>query len=327
MKEFVCVISLVFCLATGASGPVAGALAQTTNSQYEVTFFGGPPPGQDVWNRPYSVAADGEGLIFVFASYDPPVLIFNREGELQRTWGDGLFHDAHSIDIDDEGFLWLTDSDGHMVYKFTRDGRQLLALGKKGMPGDNTSTDAFNGPADVAVAANGDFFVADGHYNSRIVHFSKEGQFIKIIGGTKGPGPGQFDLLHAITIDSEGRLLALDQQVSVQNARVQVFDQNGTFIEQWTNIGGHQPTGVAIAADDTVYVSDADGNSITILKDGKIIDVIGYLQARPHNIALDPETGVLYLADPPTSMLARGNSPNANGRGGFIKTVRKKSIR
>ncbi len=317
MKEYVFVILVFFSL-------IVGAFAQTTNSKYGVTFFGAPPPGHDVWNRPYSVAADGRGSIFVFAAYDPPILIFNRAGELQETWGDGLFDDPHSIDIDHEGFLWLTDSDGHMVYKYTRDGRQLMALGKKGMPGDNRSTDAFNGPADVAVTASGDFFVADGHYNSRIVHFSKDGEFIKIIGGTQGPGPAQFDLLHALAIDSKGRLLVLDQQVAAGNARVQIFDQNGTFIEQWTDIGGKQPTGIAIAADDTVYVADADENSITILKDGITIDVIGHLQARPHNIALDPETDVLYLADPPTSMLARGNSPNSNGRGGFLKTVTKK---
>src|SRR5262245_136105 len=129
---------------------VANAFAQTTNPNYEVTFFGAPPPGQEVWNRPYSVAADGNGSIFVLASYDPQVLIFNRQGELQTSWGQGLFKDAHSIDIDHEGFLWITDSDGHMVYKFTRDGKQLMALGKKGMPGDNGSRDAFNGPADVA---------------------------------------------------------------------------------------------------------------------------------------------------------------------------------
>ena len=58
--------------------------------------------------------------------------------------------------------------------------------------------------------------------------------------------------------------------------------------------------------DDTVYVGDTDGNSITILKNGKVVDVIGFLQARPHNIAIDPATGVLYLADPPTPMMAGG---------------------
>lgn len=299
MKKSVCMILALFAL-------VAGAFAQTTNRKYEVTFFGAPPKGQTVWNLPRSVAADGKGSIFVFRASDPPVLIFNRDGELQKTWGDGLFPDAHSIDLDREGNLWLTDRDAHMVYKYTRDGKQLMTLGKKGVAGNNKSTDAFNGPADVAIAANGDIFVADGHFNSRIVHFSKDGKFINIIGGTKGSGPGQLDVPHAVVIDSKGRLLVADEQSAAHNARVQIFDQGGKFIEQWTDIGLEQPTGLAITADDTVYVGDTDGNSITILKNGKVIDVIGFLQARPHNIAIDPGTGVIYLTDPPTPMKAGG---------------------
>ena len=72
------------------------------------------------------------------------------------------------------------------------------------------------------------------------------------------------------------------------------------FIEEWANIGLKQPTGIAIAADDTVYVGDMDGNSIVIVKNGKVQDVIGTLQSRPHNLALDPATGIIYFADPIT---------------------------
>ena len=299
MKKLACLIIVGVAL-------IAVGLAQTTNRKYEVTFFGAPPKGQKVWNLPRSVAADGKGSIFVFRASDPPVLIFNRDGELQKSWGDGLFPDAHSIDFDRDGNLWLTDRDGQMVYKYTRDGKQLMTLGKKGVAGDNKSTDAFNGPADVAIAANGDIFVADGHFNSRIVHFSKDGKFINIIGGTKGPAPGQFEVPHAIVIDSKGRLIVADEQSTAHNARIQIFDQSGKFIEQWTNIGLEQPTGLDITADDTVYVGDTDGNSVTILKNGKVLDVIGFLQSRPHNIAIDPGTGVIYLTDPPTPMLAGG---------------------
>ena len=85
----------------------------------------------------------------------------------------------------------------------------------------------------------------------------------------------------------------VDEQRTAQNARVQIFDQNGTFIEQWNNIGLELPTGIAIAGDDTVYIGDMNGNSITILKDGRIIDVIGDQQARPHNLALDAGTEAL----------------------------------
>ena len=74
-------------------GLVAGASAQTTNSNYEVTPFGAPPyehaTGQD--RDTISVAADGKGSILVLRRSDPPVLIFNRQGELQQAWGEGLF--------------------------------------------------------------------------------------------------------------------------------------------------------------------------------------------------------------------------------------------
>ena len=317
MKEYAFMILVVFAL-------VAAAFAQTTNGKYEVTFFGAPPRGQDVWNLPRSVAVDGKGSILIFRASQPPVLIFNRAGELQKTWGDGLFPDGHSIDFDNEGFLWLTDRKDQMVYKYTMDGRQIMTLGKKGVAGNNSSTDAFNLPTDVAIARNGDIFVSDGDNNSRVVHFSKDGKFIKIIGGTKGSQPGQFDHPHALAIDSKGRLLVLDQQMEAHNARVQVLDQNGTFLEQW-KLGGRQPTGIAIAADDTVYIADTDANSITIFKNGRPVDVIGSLQARPHNLALDPGTGVLYMVDPVTQQRAGGNAANnPDAPGGFIKQVIKK---
>jgi len=317
MKEYAFMILVVFAL-------VAAAFAQTTNGKYEVTFFGAPPRGQDVWNLPRSVAVDGKGSILIFRASQPPVLIFNRAGELQKTWGDGLFPDGHSIDFDNEGFLWLTDRKDQMVYKYTMDGRQVMTLGKKGVAGNNSSTDAFNLPTDVAIARNGDIFVSDGDNNSRVVHFSKDGKFIKIIGGTKGSQPGQFDHPHALAIDSKGRLLVLDQQMEAHNARVQVLDQNGTFLEQW-KLGGRQPTGIAIAADDTVYIADTDANSITIFKNGRPVDVIGSLQARPHNLALDPGTGVLYMVDPVTQQRAGGNAANnPDAPGGFIKQVIKK---
>lgn len=288
------ILAGVLALATVTFGQV------TTDGEHLSTQFGNPPSGQDVWNLPRSVAVDGRGLIVVFRASDPPVLYFNRAGELQKAWGDGLFPDAHSVDIDDEGFLWFTDRDSHMVYKYTIDGEQVLALGTKDIAGDNASRSAFNRPSDVAIGENGDIFVADGYANSRIVHFSKDGQLIQIIGGTKGSEPGQFDLIHGIAIDSRGRLLVLDRQVATNGARVQVFDPEGTFLEQWTEIGGQRPAGIVIDADDTVYISDTDEGSITVLEDGKIIEVIGGLNARPHNIARDPETGVFYLADPVT---------------------------
>src|SRR5204863_3797112 len=123
------------------------------------------------------------------------------------------------------------------VQKFSADGNLLMTVGKKGQAGDNASQDAFDGPADVFVAANGDFFVADGYRNSRVVQFSKDGKFIKIIGGTKGTEPGQFNLPHAVVVDSKGRIIVAD----AENSRVQVFDPNGKVLEQWKDFIAKPP--------------------------------------------------------------------------------------
>jgi DNA-binding beta-propeller fold protein YncE len=274
---------------------VAG-FSQTSNNKYDIVKFGAPPEGEPDWGDTVSIAADGKGSILVFRRAEPPVLIFNREGKLLNSWGTGLFPEIHSIDVFD-GFVWITDTKDHMVYKFTMDGKQLMALGTKGVPGDNSSKTAFNRPTDVAIAPNGDIFVSDGYGNSRIVHFSKDGKFIKIIGGTKGGGPGEFNPPHAIRFDSKGRLIVNDWQGNVKNPRLQIFDQDGKFIEQWTNLGIVRPTGLAIAPDDTVYVGDTEGNSIWVLKDGKVLDFIGDLKARPHNIVWDAGSNELYFID------------------------------
>ena len=289
MKYF-CTVMAVMAVASPASG-------QTTNSDYEVAIFGAPPDGAQEWGDTISVAADGNGSILVLRRAEPPVVVFNRAGELQSVWGEGLFPDKHSIDVDAEGFVWITDRTDQMGYKFTMEGQQLLALGTKGVAGDDGSTDAFNRPSDVAVAPNGDIFVANGYGNSRIVHFSSDGRFIKIIGGTQGTGPGEFDLPHGVVFDSTGRLIVLDRQNTTKTPRIQVFDQEGRFIEQWTDLGLMQPSGLAISEDDIVYVGETDGEKITLVKDGTVIGVIGGLESRAHNINVDRGTGALYIAD------------------------------
>jgi DNA-binding beta-propeller fold protein YncE len=273
---------------------IGTASAQTTNENYEVVTFGAPPPGEE-WGDTISVAADGQGSILVFRRAEPPVLVYDREGELQNSWGEGLFVDTHSIDVDHEGFVWITDRRAHMVYKFTMDGEQLMALGTKGVAGDNSSTQAFNRPSDVLVAPNGDIFVADGYDNNRVVHFSGEGEFIKVIGGTPGTGPGEFEELHGVQLDSRGRLIVLDRHSD--DPRLQVWDQDGTFLEEWTGLGLTMGSGFTMDDSDTFYIGDTRGTKIIAVKDGAIVDEIAGLEAAPHNITRDPGTGDIYLAD------------------------------
>jgi DNA-binding beta-propeller fold protein YncE len=288
MKTYVCMVFVALTL-------VAGVFAQSNtepHNKYDIKPWGQPPNNE--WGGTISVTTDGKGQVFVLRRLaSPQVLIFNRDGKLLRSWGDALFGAAHSIDIDRFGFVWVTDNEENVVYKFTQDGKQLMTLGRKGIAGNNASTDLFDGPSDVAVADNGDFFVTDGYRNSRIVKFSKNGKFLKIIGGTKGTGPGEFDLVHGIVIDSKGRLLVIEER----NQRVQVFDQDGKLLEIWKDLGIIHAAGIAITRDDTLYIGDVDGNSIPMVKNGKLVDTIRGLEGRPHNIVIDEGTGDIYMAD------------------------------
>ena len=290
MNKSIWLVPVVLALITGAFAQSKSSATLEHNSKYEVMPWGQPPNNE--WGGTISVASDGKGSILVLRrSAEPSVLVFTADGKFLRSWGYGLFKTgAHSIDVDGDGFIWTTDNEENTVYKFTPDGKLLMTLGKRGVTGDNSAHDSFDGPSDIAFAPNGNIFITDGYRNSRIVEFSKDGKFVKIIGGTKGPGPGEFNLVHGIGIDSKGRLVAIDK-----SRRVELFDQNGKFLEQWTDLGLVSPAGFWITKDDTIYIGDTEGGKIVMVKNGKVIDVIP-VAGRPHNIAMDP-SGAIYMAD------------------------------
>jgi streptogramin lyase len=196
-------------------------------------------------------------------------LEFDPSGKLLKSFGVGLFAYPHGFSIDSDGNLWTTDVNdqptvlglsarnetgvimGQEVMKLSPDGKVLMMLGKEGVAG--SGADGFDRPTGVAVAPNGDIFVSDGHdpnsHNaSRVVKFSKDGHFIKSW-GKKGSAPGDFDEPHDIFVGgSRGWVYIADRK----NDRIQVFDQNGTFIAAWKQFG--QPSSVFVGNDDTIYV-------------------------------------------------------------------------
>ena len=217
----------------------------------------------------------------------PYFRVFTRDGKFVKAFGDnGLFESAHSVTIDARGFLWVTDSAAHVVHKFSPGGRVLMTLGKKGIAGDDTSHDLFNQPNHVAVAPNGDVYVSDGYVNARVVHFSSDGRFVRIIGGVKGSQPGQLQLPHGVALDSRGRILVNDSD----NQRVSIFDKEGKFVETWP-----YPSrgGIAVAADDTVYISDVNVGVVNIVTNGKLIDKVA--ADRAHGMGIDTD-GSVYVS-------------------------------
>jgi len=197
----------------------------------------------------------------------PPVLKFDASGTLVKSFGAGMFIRPHGIYVDRDGNIWVTDAvavqrtprgddRGHQVVKFSPTGEVLLILGDPGTPG--AGPDHFTSPSDVVVAPNGDIFVADGHNedgNNRIVKFTRGGKFVKAWGKT-GYAPGEFRTLHAIALDSRGRLFVADRF----NNRIQIFDQEGKFLAQWTQFG--RPSGIFFDTRDQIYVADSESDDV-----------------------------------------------------------------
>lgn len=195
-----------------------------------------------------------------------PILKFDLDGNLIKSFGGGMFIWPHGLDVDREGNVWVTDAvankhiqdkaRGHQVVKFSPEGEVLMVLGTPGESG--SGQDHFDRPSDVVVAKNGDVFVADGHSrnsNNRVVKFSSDGTYLKEWGST-GYAPGEFRQLHAIAIDQRGRLFVADRQ----NNRIQIFDQEGEFIAQWTQFG--RPSGIFFDKHDDIYVADSESDNV-----------------------------------------------------------------
>ncbi len=250
-----------------------------------------------------------------------PVLEFDSDGNLLKSFGSGMFVAPHGIYVDKDDNIWVTDyqdnapapaggrgrgrgeareaptgpvgprpgaTKGSQVYKFNKDGKLLMTLGT---PGGAAEPGYFYAPNAVIVAPNGDIFVAEGHGagNNRILKFTKDGKLIKSW-GKMGTGPGEFNQPHALAFDTKGRLFVADRG----NNRLQIFDQDGNFLGQMTQFS--RPSGVFIDKKDNIYVADSESGSVNPkhaewkrgirignLKDGKVVAFIPDPDEHPRN--------------------------------------------
>lgn len=149
------------------------------------------------------------------------------------------FYMPHGLTIDHEDNVWVTDVALHQVFKFGprgSDDKPLMKLGTAFTPGSNKTT--FCKPTSVAVLENGDFFVADGYCNARILKYSKDGQRILSWGQNTFSGTSYdvapqnfFAIPHALTLVPEQELVCTADR---ENGRIQCFFwSNGTFHSQY----------------------------------------------------------------------------------------------
>jgi DNA-binding beta-propeller fold protein YncE len=235
------------------------------------------------------VATNSRGDLFVYTRTSHPTMSlasarpfvhggsrlfqFDRTGKFTREIGQGVygFLFAAQVRVDPQDNLWVVDEYSSMVMKFDAQGHVAFLLGRKpesianpggrggegggrgGPPGAGAPQDVFNRPTDVAWDAQGNIFVADGRGNARVAKFSKDGVFVKSW-GQRGTAAGQFASVDSIAVDAQGNVYAAD----AGNARIQVFDNNGTFKTEIKSVGNAQAICMTAGANQVLYVSNSN---------------------------------------------------------------------
>jgi DNA-binding beta-propeller fold protein YncE len=253
----------------------------------------------------------------------PAVMVFDgASGALVDSWGANEFVRPHGCTIDAQDNVWLTDAESHEIFKFSNDGKLLMKLGEHGKPGQDGTH--FNKPTDIAVAADGSFYVSDGYVNSRVAKFAADGKFL-FEWGKKGSGPGEFNVPHSICLGAGGKVYVVDRE----NARIQVFDAEGKYLLEWKSPELGHPWAIRPAGDGAFFVVDAgptvpltqaaSAKAMRVDADGKILESFaryGNYDGQfisPHDLAVGAD-GAVYVGDVATGQRVQKFVRDAAGR-------------
>ncbi len=280
----------------------------------------------DDWDAPMAaVAVDSQDRVYGFNRGERGVIVFDPDGGYLSHWRGAEFAFPHAIYADADDNIWIVDRDAGQVLKYSPEGVLLMAIGERGYRSDTGADNSvfssngwvdvthggepFNLPAGVAVAPNGDVFVADGYANCRVHKFSADGDHL-LSWGDPGSGAGQFNLPHGVWIDKRGQVLIADRE----NDRVQAFDQNGGYLGRWSAelIG---PATIWMDASDRAYVAEHNGGFFSVLDaDGNRLARWGGPQFRSCHGSAGDSQGNIYFVQP---------DPNAGATGRrIVKYVR-----
>lgn len=278
------------------------------------------PEGMNFGEVP-GVAVNSQGHLFVFSRSNSAtgpafgaaaaqLFEFDQNGNYVREIGKGLYawSEAHSVRIDKDNNIWAIDKGSNMIIKFNPRGRVVWVFGRRQEAADGAGPlghpdpplppedGLFRQPTDVAWDSQGNIYITDGYVNSRVAKIDKNGDWVKSW-GSKGTGPGQFNLPHSIAIDLQDNIYVGDRS----NHRIQVFDSDGNFKRMFSidvpadpksrAVNGATPTGdrlkqvigapnsicITSGPNQVLFVGESTypGRIFKVALDGKVLGVIG----------------------------------------------------
>ena len=216
--------------------------------------------GSDGWNG-------WKGKLGVDARWEHCVIVVDAAGNITEDWTqwDSKFRRPHSVTInpyDPEKHIWIVDDRMHAVYKFSHDGKELVqTLGVPGEPGADAKH--FNRPTFLAWLPDSTMYVSDGYANTRVVKLDKNGKYLMAWGEKGNPPddtrPGYFDAVHGVQVDPDTRRVYVTDRSS---ARIEVFDENGKFLDQFRTGKPSTPQVLFLSADKHLWIADNETSKI-----------------------------------------------------------------
>jgi DNA-binding beta-propeller fold protein YncE len=261
----------------GAGSAVGRVLGDGWRFVEDPAFAREPLPVDLAWVS--TSTSDAAGRLLTFQRSSPTVVVREASGAFVEAFDVPGCIDAHGITVAPDGSLLLVDRDGQQVLRHDGDVTTRLFEGFR-----------FGYPTAIVVhGATGDYFVSDGYGNAKVHRFDASGAHLKSW-GRNGTRPGEFNVVHALSFDSRGRLIVADRE----NGRLQLFDTDGECLDVWD--GYYRPLGLAIdGVRDLVFVSEGstrlsarslDGDEVAV---GRGPDIV-------HGLSCDGDA--LYLTSP-----------------------------
>lgn len=293
-------------------------MAKLGSGEYTYEVSGenwGNVPDDWFYKEATSVDVDSKDNVYVFNRGNHPMIVFDTDGNVQRTWGeDGLFTNPHAVTVAPDDTVWCVDNHDHSIRQFTPEGKLLMTLNERGQHAPVLSGEPFCGPTRVCIdPRSGEILVSDGYANASVHRFTPDGKRLIKSFGSPGTDPGSFNLVHDIDIDENGYIYIADRE----NRRIQVFDPEGKVEACWYGFSRAAAIrlagGVAFVGEyyagggesgsyrnaghlgPRVSVTDMAGNILAHLGDEPYGDEPGRFYA-PHGVALDSK-GNIYVAE------------------------------